>query len=66
MTPRKQLFDQNTVKTVKKYDILLQFKITILLEYIVIYSKLNFQQPSLQSLVSHDSSEMLLICWFSA
>ncbi len=66
MTARKQLFDQNTVKTVKKYDILLQFKITILLEYIVIYSKQNFQQPSLQSSVSHDSSEMLLICWFSA
>jgi len=33
----------------------------------VIYScdgKTKFQQPSLQSSVSHDSPETILICWF--
>ncbi len=28
--------------------------------------KLNFQQPLLQSSVSHDPSEIILICWFGA
>ncbi len=26
--------------------------------------KLKFQQPLLQSLVSHDPSEIILMCWF--
>ncbi len=29
-------------------------------------TKLNFQQQLLQSLVSHDPSEIILICWFAA
>ncbi len=29
-------------------------------------AKLNFQQPLLQSSVSHDSTEIILICWFRA
>ncbi len=28
--------------------------------------KLNFQQPLLQSSVSHDPSEIILIYWFAA
>ncbi len=35
--------------------------------YNVIYSceaKLNFQQPLLQSSVSNDPSEIILMCWF--
>ncbi len=28
--------------------------------------KLNFQLPLLQSLVSYDPSEIILICWFGA
>ncbi len=28
--------------------------------------KLKFQQPLLPSLVSHDPSEIILICWFGA
>ncbi len=27
-------------------------------------AKLNIQQPLLQSSVSHDPSEIILICWF--
>ncbi len=27
---------------------------------------LTFQKPLLQSLVSHDASEIILICWFGA
>jgi len=27
-------------------------------------AKMNFQQPFLQSSVSHDHSEFILICWF--
>ncbi len=27
---------------------------------------MNFQQPLLLSLVSHDPSEIILICWFGA
>ncbi len=27
-------------------------------------AKLNFQQPLLQFLRSHDPSEIILICWF--
>ncbi len=29
-------------------------------------AKLNFQQPLLQSLVSNDPWEIILICWFDA
>ncbi len=29
-------------------------------------TKLNFQQHLLQFLVSHDPSEIILICWFAA
>ncbi len=29
-------------------------------------AKLNFQQSLLQSSVSHDPSEIILICWFDA
>ncbi len=29
-----------------------------------VMAKLNFQQPSLQSSVSHDPSEIILIIWF--
>ncbi len=29
-------------------------------------TKLNFQQPILQSSVSHDPSKIILICWFAA
>ncbi len=29
-------------------------------------AKLHFQQPSFQSSVSHDPSEIILICWFAA
>ncbi len=28
--------------------------------------KISFQQSSFQSLVSHDPSEIILICWFAA
>ncbi len=28
--------------------------------------KLNFQQPLLQYAVSHNPSEVILICWFDA
>ncbi len=29
-------------------------------------AKLDFQQVLLQSLLSHDTSEIMLICWFGA
>ncbi len=29
-------------------------------------AKLNFQQPLLQSLVSHDPLEIIIICWLAA
>ncbi len=32
--------------------------------FIPVMEKLNFQQPLLQSLLSHDPSEMILIYWF--
>ncbi len=34
----------------------------ILLQFIPVIAKLNFQQPS----VSHDPSEIILICWVNA
>ncbi len=33
---------------------------------IIVRANLNFQQPFLQSSVSHDSSEVILICGFAA
>ncbi len=40
---------------------LLQYKI---MGSILIYFKICFHQPLLQSKVSHDRSEIILICWF--
>jgi len=34
--------------------------------FIPVMAKLNFQQPLLQATVSHDPSEIILICWFDA
>ncbi len=36
------------------------------MQSIPVMSKLNFQQSLLQSSVSHDSSEIILISWFGA
>jgi len=55
---------QGIIYLIKNVEILLQFKITVL--YLNIFyklmAKLNFQQSLLQSLVSHDPSEMLIWC----
>ncbi len=61
---------ENTVKLFN-CEILLQFKkiyIFNIFENIIfpVLVKLNFQQPLLQSSVSHDPSEIILICWFAA
>ncbi len=70
--PRLQLFDQ---KHSKNFEILLQFKITVCyfdIFKIVTYSVYKIQQSwifsiiILQSSVSHDRSEIILICWFGA
>jgi len=42
------------------FSILVYFKI----ECIPVMTKLNFQQPLLQSSVSHDPSEIIIICSF--
>ncbi len=34
--------------------------------FIPAMAKLNFQQPLLQSPVSHDPSEIILICWLGS
>ncbi len=34
------------------------------MQFIYFMVKLNFQQPLLQSSVSHDTSEIILISWF--
>ncbi len=48
----------------------LPFKITVLVYFkmlfIPVMAKLNFQQLLLQSSVSNDPSEIILICWFGA
>ncbi len=36
------------------------------MSFISVNAKLNFQQPILQSSVSHDPPEIILICWFGA
>jgi len=36
------------------------------MSFIPVTAKLNFQQSLLQSSVSHDPSEIILICWFGA
>ncbi len=36
------------------------------MQFIPVMAKLNFQQPLLQSSVSHGSSEIILMCWFGA
>ncbi len=59
---------QNTVKSVIFFEILLQFKITVSflihfkIKFIPVMAKLNFQQALFQSSVSHDPSEIILIC----
>ncbi len=50
---------------------LLQIKITVIFEYIlkcIFFSviKAEFSASLLQSSVSHDPSEIILICWFAA
>ncbi len=61
-------FIKNTVKTVILCKILLQFNIFICIyfnmQFIYLMPQLNFQQPSFQSLASHDPSEIILICLF--
>ncbi len=58
--------DQKYSKTVM-FEILLQFKVTVFhfniseIVFIPVMEKLDFQQPLLQSSVSHDSSEIILI-----
>ncbi len=36
------------------------------MSFIPVMAKLNFQQPLLESSVSNDPSEIILICWFGA
>jgi len=36
------------------------------MQVIPVMANLNFQQPLLQSLVSHGPSEIIIICWFGA
>ncbi len=36
------------------------------IQFICEVAKQNFQQPLLQSSVSHDPSEIILICWFDS
>ncbi len=36
------------------------------IELIPLIAKLNFQQPLIESSVSHDPSEIIEICWFGA
>ncbi len=36
------------------------------MKFILVMAKLNFQQPLLQSSVSHDTSEIILIDFFGA
>ncbi len=36
------------------------------MQFIPVTAKLNFQQSLRQSSVSHDPSEIILICWFGA
>ncbi len=43
------------------FNTLIYFK-----QFIPVIAKLNFQQPLLKSPVSHDPSEIILICWFGA
>ncbi len=38
----------------------------ILKRHLLLSWQLNFQQPLLWSLVSHDPSEIILVCWFGA
>ncbi len=45
----------------KLFSILMHFKTISSCD-----AKLNFQQPLLQSSVSHDPSEIILICWFGS
>ncbi len=62
---------QNT-KTAILWNIITMYKkLFILLECILkcnslLWSQLNFHQPLLQSSVSHDPSEVILIRWFDA
>ncbi len=35
------------------------------MNFIPVIAQLNFQQPLLQSLVSHDPLEIIIICWFA-
>ncbi len=54
----------STVNTWLQFKKLLYFNLILKLIYSC-NAKLNFQQPLLQSSVSHDLSEIILICWCS-
>ncbi len=49
-----------------KYKAAFYFDIYIKMQFIPVMAMLNFQQPLLQSSVSHDPSEIILISWFGA
>ncbi len=57
-----QLSSWQTVNLKFKFSILIYFK----MYFIPVMAKLNFQQSLLQSSVSRDPSEIILIYWFAA
>ncbi len=67
-------FDQPVIQISKLYIFVFEFRYILYdtiqmyfkMEFIPVMSKLNFQQPLLQSSVSHDPSEIILICCFCA
>ncbi len=70
-SPRLHLFYKNTVKSVILWNIITMWNTCVLFEYIFKYNllfecKSEFLASSLLSSVSHDPSEIILICWFAA